>query len=533
MERKVMEKVKDLDGYWQSLKHLSVATGVSEDELQGFVEQLCGCCWTEAENMAAGEGLLAQAREEVDRLKQKLHQCNLTAMKQIAAAKGCHKSTDLGDDTITFHEPLQYLDTETRELVLSVVNEKVRLLGDGHAPQSLVEALVRQASAPTKGGGAPVGEIAEELERALLDLKEARRDLSETRIRAEDAEARADKLEAQQEILRRETETLKHKLEKAEALAEGLRKELVEAREALVKAEARAAAAEAAAAQARKELEELQQQHASLQAEHEALQRVSAEQKQEIECLREELEAERTANSELRGQVQELQGDLEDLQRRFDVLEEEANKMREELARRNNTRTHGTQTSLTGDKIEEQAADNKRLKLLLEELQMKMQELIEKIKKKGMAKEISQIAEDLGLQDILKEKTVFQRLYDDAMHRVGRLERLREKIRKERRDLYPKEREVAEAPVAESIGQSELAGLKGLLKDDVSQGGMDQPEVLPAHGGPSGAHQQQMRRTMKSSASLPALPGVASNKHASVITLGYGAHGKRAKHGLI
>merc|ERR1712008_582700 len=79
-----------------------------------------------------------------------------------------------------------------------------------------------------------------------------------------------------------------------------------------------------------------------------------------------------------------------------------AEEMREELRRRNNTRTHGTQTTVTGPKLDEQTAEIKRLKVMLEEMQMKLKD------------------------------TVFQRLYDDALHRVDRLEKLRDKVRREK-----------------------------------------------------------------------------------------------------
>jgi len=546
LEVQVSEKVRGLDGFWQALKVLSAATGLEEEELQLFAEDLCGVCWTQAEQVASSEGPLKSANEELAKMKQRLHQCNLNAMKDIAAAKaGAHIQWDLGVDTVTFHEPLQYLDNETKEMVLTLVNEKVRLLEDGRAPPSLVDALIKQATALQGGGaGGPAdAELAEELERTMLDLKQAKTDLSSARLRADDAEVKAEKAddlrikaEKQQEALRLEAENLKYSLAQAEALANGLKKELADAKEALEQAEAKRKEAEAAAAQARRELEELQQLHSALQEEHKALQEVSEQQKQQLEDLATELEAERQANSELRdniaqqqAEIAKLHDDLEEIQDRYATLKEEADKMRAELARRNNTKTHGTQTTLTGDKLDEDKAEMKKLKVMLEELQMKMKELIEKLKRKGMGKEVQQIAEELGLADILKEQTVFQRLYDDAVDRVQRLEKLRDKIRREKRQLLPNEPEVPEVSVMDSIGESGLPGLQGLVQDRSLAVTPARSSAFPPLGGAQ--LPQQQPRIMRPVASLPAL--AQQPKPANVITLGYGGRGSRQKHGLI
>merc|ERR1719253_963009 len=108
--------------------------------------------------------------------------------------------------------------------------------------------------------------------------------------------------------------------------------------------------------------------------------------------------------------------------------------MREELARRNNTRTSGTQTTLTGSKLDEQAAEKSKMKLMLEELQTKLKELMTAYRRK-FGDAATKIADGLGLKELLKEETVFQRLYDDAMDRVDRLEKLRTKVKKERQGL--------------------------------------------------------------------------------------------------
>lgn len=346
LEREVIQKVKGMEGFWHALKTFSKSTGVPEEDLEGFAEELASACWSEADQVAGGSGALKAAREEVDKLKQKLHQCNLTAMKQIAAAKGgSHTEGLLGDDTITFHEPLQYIDEETKELVMSVVCEKVRLLEDGHAPPSLVEALIQHAATPKVVATADE-ELEEELETARFHLKGAQLELASTRIRAEDAEARAEQLKAQQVSLHREVEALRHSLVEAERLAEGFRRELAKAKEALSRADGRSGEGEAGeatgkAAEARRALEALKLGHEALQGEHKALQEVSTRQRAEIQRIGQALESERLTGGErpaeverLQGQVQRARQELHQLQGRCKVLEEEASAMREELSRR-------------------------------------------------------------------------------------------------------------------------------------------------------------------------------------------------------
>jgi len=563
LEKEVIERVRGTDGFWHTLKSMSKATGIAEEDLQGFAEQLCGAAYAQADEVASSQGALKQVRDEVAGLKQKLQQCNLSAIKQISASKaGAHAHGAYGDDTIMFHEPLQYLDEDTKELVLSVICEKIRLLEVCNAPPSLVEALEQHAAGEGKGQGPADEELAEELETSRLEVKRLQGELSSARVCAEDAVAESSKLRVEKDGLEKEAEALKDSLLEAQRLANGLRDELAASREALVQAEqrrkeaeAKTAEAEAAAARAREALEELREEFEGLQREHEELQQLSAEQQAELERkqaeldeLGEELARERAANEELRAEVERTQQqlmraqqELQALQARFDELEAEANALREELARRNRTRTMGTQTTTTGQKLDDQAAETKKLKMMLEELQMKMKELVDRVKRKGMGKEIAEIAEELGLQDLCKAQTVFERLYDDAVHRVNRLEKLRERIRKERHSLQPASfsGEPAEASVADAVAQSELPGLQSLLREarPVGAASPKAPGAAPAAVVPIGLQEagvpparmtrtSDMTRTMRTVTSLPSL--TSAQQAASVITLGYGAHGGNA-----
>merc|ERR1712100_633942 len=97
----------------------------------------------------------------------------------------------------------------------------------------------------------------------------------------------------------------------------------------------------------------------------------------------------------------------------------------------NNTRTCGTQTTLTSTKLDELSNERRKLKLMLEELQTKLKELMTEYRRK-FGDAATKVADGLGLKELLKEETVFQRLYDDALDRVHRLEKLRQKVRMEK-----------------------------------------------------------------------------------------------------
>merc|ERR1712217_978812 len=113
-------------------------------------------------------------------------------------------------------------------------------------------------------------------------------------------------------------------------------------------------------------------------------------------------------------------------------------------------------------------AELKRMRLMLEEMQVKMQELMTRCRRR-FGGDVSEIVDELGLKDLLKEETVFQRLYDDAMDRVARLEKLREKVRKERKDLCPSSASLGgtspEPSVLEEVQKSQLGAMRRLVGD--------------------------------------------------------------------
>ena len=109
----------------------------------------------------------------------------------LASKTGSHFDANPGDDTITFHEPMQYLDTETKDLVMNIVCDKMRQLEHSTAPPSLVQALVNHAQAQSNSESASM----EDLKEARAQLADAQNELRKARIRMEEAEELSRKFE--------------------------------------------------------------------------------------------------------------------------------------------------------------------------------------------------------------------------------------------------------------------------------------------------------------------------------------------------
>merc|ERR1719235_2867855 len=94
------------------------------------------------------------------------------------------------------------------------------------------------------------------------------------------------------------------------------------------------------------------------------------------------------------------------------------------------------QTDLGGSEVDEHVKQIKQLRVMLEELQMKFKELLDKCKERGFGDELEKIAQDMGIEAMFAYSTrpVFQRLYEDALRRIRKLEKIRESIRLEREE---------------------------------------------------------------------------------------------------
>jgi len=256
-------------------------------------------------------------------LKRQLVRCNLSTMKQIAAlGSGSPSNAELQEDMLVFHDPLRYVDDETRELVMRIVCDKVQQLQDGSCPPSLVAALRHYAL--SQGGETGLDEQLE----VQAELEQANADMRILQARADDAED----------------------------LALDVRNELSGAMEALA---------------------ELREQEAALRTEYEELLEVCARHQAEFEEERQahqaELEEARQANARLvaaevrcqQAEVkrQRLETDLKELEHKYSAFEQESTKMRCDSAKSSTTCTHSTQTLLTGDKLEDQKPEGKRSRI--------------------------------------------------------------------------------------------------------------------------------------------------------------------------
>eukprot|EP00927_Polykrikos_kofoidii_P000220 TRINITY_DN10090_c0_g1_i1.p1 TRINITY_DN10090_c0_g1~~TRINITY_DN10090_c0_g1_i1.p1 ORF type:complete len:578 (+),score=106.67 TRINITY_DN10090_c0_g1_i1:148-1881(+) len=131
-------KVKNSDAFWRVLHRATATLGVTLEQLEGFGEELCRCLWTEAVESVRAEVLLGPASSEVAHLKSQLAKCHASYMRQMESRRG-HNSVE--EDIVTFHEPLQYLDSDTKELVFWIVSEKIRLLESDAVPNSLMREI--------------------------------------------------------------------------------------------------------------------------------------------------------------------------------------------------------------------------------------------------------------------------------------------------------------------------------------------------------------------------------------------------------
>jgi len=219
------------------------------------------------------------------------------------------------------------------------------------------------------------------------------------------------------------------------------------------------------------ELKEAQAQYAEAEQQHERqlmeLRRLKAcveEDKAELEEL-----TERQA-TELFG----MQAQATQTEEAFKRLQVEYEEMAERSCKRcNEVRSCETQTDDIGSLLDE----NKRLKMMLEELQMKLKELLQKCKNRGI-KGVDEVIEEIGLKEVVKRRTVFDRLFEDADKRARRIEALRAKVRAQREKVERHlamalqssiddmaQEEEADVSVAEAVADSPLKGLQNFLDE--------------------------------------------------------------------
>jgi hypothetical protein len=408
MEGDFLSRVQSNKKFSRLLGVLSKRTGMAVQDLNVVIEDMLRLCWSEAGVTVINDEQMAPFRDEIQRLKKQMNACNLSAQKQIEYLRTDGSAdSESGDDAVVFFEPLEYLDEGTRDLVMSIVLDKVKLVEKGHAPPSLVHALTNRAHKRTSGFE---GTAEEQLELTLAELEELKEELKESRAMQADAEEVVKKLRLQVSEMEHE---------------------------------------EKAAAKLREEVQDLNQKMLQLQ---------------------EEAAAQIALIEELRSQVE-----LE--QERIEVLEQRirgaANKVTEHVQ----TDLHGSDWDRAQDEV-------KKLKVMLEEAQMKFKELMDKCKSKGggFKEAIEEITSELGMQEIFSKRAVFNRLYEDAQRRIEKLERVRVQLKIERGRTMsaasePEKQqlrrlivdEAGEVPAMRAIEQSDLEGFQRIYTEALAR----------------------------------------------------------------
>merc|ERR1719272_691879 len=146
-------------------------------------------------------------------------------------------------------------------------------------------------------------------------------------------------------------------------------------------------------------------------------------------ALEAELKEASGAAAEARRQMEEFEVVRKEMQRKSMLIEQEAAGLREELERLRNAdgkRDCATQSTLAGTEIDNLESENMRLKVSIEELRAKLGDLVTECKKTGVSADVmDKIVDKCGLEPLRKARSVFENLYQDAMRRVERLEKLR------------------------------------------------------------------------------------------------------------
>ena len=116
-------------------------------------------------------------------------------------------------------------------------------------------------------------------------------------------------------------------------------------------------------------------------------------------------------------------------------------------------------------KVEFLTAENKKLRVCLEELQAKLHQLMGNCTERGFGEAVNEIASRVGLKRILACPSRFDFLYQDAFRRIERLEDLRRRTLEERRKLLEGCSKASEPSVRSIVERSPLVVLQQLLSE--------------------------------------------------------------------
>mmetsp|Transcript_17752 Transcript_17752/g.31067 ORF Transcript_17752/g.31067 Transcript_17752/m.31067 type:complete len:664 (+) Transcript_17752:3-1994(+) len=424
--------------------------GGAEILISERIMPLCFACYSETEKLVLGaenseSTALSGARAEIEALNLKITSCNLNAMKQIEAL---HKggAVELQDEQHQFYEPLRYMNDDTRELVLLTMVQKLRQLDMDTAPNSLVQQLIQLVR--SLGGYGDVDRSKSEEEagddtkadrNAALEAERNKSALLKSKLEA--AEARLKELRDQAQQTEEELAKTKKELRDQEMQCEAFRQEVLKSKESLAEKDRKIGELSQELVTMRLQLKNLQEQASN-----------AALLESQLQAAREEAERRAREGREAAQRMDEMQAKIHELEK--------------ELAKHRNSgrsKPAEVQTDLGGEELQNMLDENTRLKVALEEMKAKLNDLVQECSKKGLdMKIVEKSMEKVGL-DMYRCRNIFARLYKDAVDRIDRMDKLRERYRveKERRhapdNILPEESLAAEVRQKLTIAQVEAA----------------------------------------------------------------------------
>ena len=235
-------------------------------------------------------------------------------------------------------------------------------------------------------------EVLKEQEPTWQESLEELRDLSEH----QKAELEQDRLHIEHLMAALETrdKMIQDHTEEKQQLEEDLKSE----RETTASLQEQLTDAQTAAAQQQGQIEDMRCTIRGVQIELSCFEQKCSQQQLDNEQLQEELKQ----MEEVRiCERQRLEEELEVIYQHHAMVVEESNAMRAELDRRNNTETQETQTETTASVLEEQLADANKLRVMIEELQMRFRDVLEKYRHR-FGSDAKEVAIETGMDDFLR-----------------------------------------------------------------------------------------------------------------------------------
>lgn len=398
------------------------------------LERACRVCWN----------LL---NDEMQRLQQNLREVSFRALKQ-AHVRAQDPSRDDPDFPVEFVEPLNHVDGLTRDLVLTIVGDKVQQILRGNPPQSLMRMLVEAGKVDTGGWKEQCEEaekrarIAESNAKTLQDRVEGLQDqvsVLEKKVEAKqqmldaalererELQARVRDLTADLDLARKRIKKLENDVDKLEHKCRQLEEEIAQLKERIAELTREL---EKVKEKLREAEEEIQRQKGVI----EELEKVAREFQEKLKVAEEKLKKQEKVITELKQKISELDLECAKQKHRAAKAEKEAMEYKEELDRilSIKKRTLAVQTDMTCADFQEQMDKAEVSKTKLKEIRECLGVLEAELHKRGLA-DLLHVA---GLRKNMPRVTLHERLHSEAAKREARLLSMQEHRRGELLDNF-------------------------------------------------------------------------------------------------